>query len=112
MWIWWTQAWQKRSKAPLLQGRGWGGAVPRHLKPPPPPVPPLKRRGGKMKNAGIPDNRIVFSEKFACPVGGFPISKIEPRLFSFTAPQGACPARDGLGEKLDFAPKLDVPKQP
>ncbi len=62
-----------------------------------------------MKNAGIPDNRIVFSEKFACPVSGFTIPEIEPRLFSFNAPQGACPACDGLGEKLEFDEDLVVP---
>ncbi|KKI19934.1 excinuclease ABC subunit UvrA [Sphingomonas sp. Ag1] len=65
--------------------------------------------GGAMKNAGIPANRIVFSEKFACPVSGFTIAEIEPRLFSFNAPQGACPACDGLGEKLIFDEDLVVP---
>jgi excinuclease ABC subunit A len=64
---------------------------------------------GKLKGAGLPDNRIVFSEKFACPVSGFTISEIEPRLFSFNAPQGACPACDGLGEKLEFDEELVVP---
>ena len=64
---------------------------------------------GKMKGAGVPDNRIVFSEKFACPVSGFTIAEIEPRLFSFNAPQGACPACDGLGEKLIFDEDLVVP---
>ncbi|WP_076069926.1 excinuclease ABC subunit UvrA [Sphingomonas montana] len=59
----------------------------------------------------IPDNRIVFSEKFACPVSGFTIAEIEPRLFSFNAPQGACPACDGLGEKLYFDPQLVVPNE-
>ncbi|MEP9361226.1 excinuclease ABC subunit UvrA [Sphingomonas sp. KR3-1] len=65
--------------------------------------------GGAMKGTGIPDNRIVFSEKFACPVSGFTIPEIEPRLFSFNAPQGACPACDGLGEKLVFDEDLVVP---
>jgi excinuclease ABC subunit A len=64
-----------------------------------------------MKNAAIPSNRIVFSEKFACPVSGFSISEIEPRLFSFNAPQGACPACDGLGEKLEFDLQLVVPNE-
>ncbi|MEP7005659.1 MAG: excinuclease ABC subunit UvrA, partial [Sphingomonas bacterium] len=50
-----------------------------------------------------------FSEKFACPVSGFTIAEIEPRLFSFNAPQGACPACDGLGEKLLFDEELVVP---
>ncbi len=66
---------------------------------------------GAMKGAGIPANRIVFSEKFACPVSGFTIEEIEPRLFSFNAPQGACPACDGLGEKLLFDPQLVVPNE-
>ena len=59
-------------------------------------------KGGAMKGAGLPPNRIVFSEKFACPVSGFTIEEIEPRLFSFNAPQGACPACDGIGEKMLF----------
>ena len=58
-----------------------------------------------------PEGRIVFSEKFACPVSGFTIAEIEPRLFSFNAPQGACPACDGLGEKLLFDPELVVPNE-
>jgi excinuclease ABC subunit A len=58
-----------------------------------------------------PPGRIVFSEKFACPVSGFTIAEIEPRLFSFNAPQGACPACDGLGEKLLFDAELVVPNQ-
>lgn len=66
---------------------------------------------GAMKNAGIPANRIIFSEKFACPVSGFTIAEIEPRLFSFNAPQGACPACDGLGEKLEFDDQLVVPNE-
>ncbi|AIT07049.1 excinuclease ABC subunit A [Sphingomonas taxi] len=56
-----------------------------------------------------PPGRIVFSEKFACPISGFTIAEIEPRLFSFNAPQGACPACDGLGEKLLFDEDLVVP---
>ncbi len=66
---------------------------------------------GKMKNVGIPANRIIFSEKFACPVSGFTIAEIEPRLFSFNAPQGACPTCDGLGERLYFDPALVVPNE-
>jgi len=62
-----------------------------------------------LKGAGIPANRIIFSEKFACPVSGFTIAEIEPRLFSFNAPQGACPSCDGLGEKLVFDEELVVP---
>ncbi|MGY6703666.1 excinuclease ABC subunit UvrA [Roseinatronobacter sp.] len=53
--------------------------------------------------------RMTFSEKFACPVSGFTISEIEPRLFSFNAPTGACPACDGLGVELFFDERLVVP---
>jgi len=53
--------------------------------------------------------RITFSEKFACPVSGFTIPEIEPRLFSFNAPFGACPACDGLGVELFFDARLVVP---
>ena len=67
--------------------------------------------GKNLKGAGVPANRIVFSEKFACPVSGFTIDALEPRLFSFNAPQGACPACDGLGEKLLFDPQLVVPNE-
>jgi len=66
---------------------------------------------GAMKGAEIPANRIIFSEKFACPVSGFSIAEIEPRLFSFNAPQGACPTCDGLGERLYFDPALVVPNE-
>ena len=55
--------------------------------------------------------RITFSEKFACPVSGFTISEIEPRLFSFNAPFGACPICDGLGMELFFDERLIVPDQ-
>ncbi|HWJ38672.1 MAG TPA: excinuclease ABC subunit UvrA [Sphingomicrobium sp.] len=64
---------------------------------------------GGMKLDYAPPGRITFSEKFACPVSGFTIAEIEPRLFSFNAPQGACPACDGLGEKLVFDEDLVVP---
>jgi excinuclease ABC subunit A len=51
----------------------------------------------------------IFSAKFACPVSGFTISEIEPRLFSFNNPFGACPACDGLGSKMTFDAELVVP---
>ncbi|HJT06393.1 MAG TPA: excinuclease ABC subunit UvrA [Stellaceae bacterium] len=53
----------------------------------------------------------VFSAKFACPVSGFTIPEIEPRLFSFNNPFGACPTCDGLGTKLFFDPELVVPDE-
>ena len=55
--------------------------------------------------------RMTFSEKFACPVSGFTIPEIEPRLFSFNAPFGACPTCDGLGQELFFDERLVVPDQ-
>ncbi|HEV2161048.1 MAG TPA: excinuclease ABC subunit UvrA [Stellaceae bacterium] len=53
----------------------------------------------------------IFSAKFACPVSGFTIPEIEPRLFSFNNPFGACPTCDGLGTKLFFDPDLIVPDE-
>jgi len=53
--------------------------------------------------------RLLFSERFACPVSGFTIAEIEPRLFSFNNPAGACPVCDGLGQKLTFDADLIVP---
>ena len=55
--------------------------------------------------------RITYSENFACPVSGFTIPEIEPRLFSFNAPFGACPVCDGLGGELFFDERLVVPDQ-
>ncbi|MCA0920048.1 excinuclease ABC subunit UvrA [Pseudooceanicola nanhaiensis] len=55
--------------------------------------------------------RTTFSENFACPVSGFTIPEIEPRLFSFNAPFGACPECDGLGVELFFDERLVVPDQ-
>ncbi|VAW02863.1 Excinuclease ABC subunit A [hydrothermal vent metagenome] len=52
---------------------------------------------------------ILFSEKFACPISGFTIPEIEPRLFSFNNPYGACPTCDGLGMTSKFDPDLVVP---
>ncbi len=53
----------------------------------------------------------IFSAKFACPVSGFTISEIEPRLFSFNNPFGACPDCDGLGTEMYFDPALVVPDE-
>ncbi|ATQ56243.1 excinuclease ABC subunit UvrA [Paracoccus yeei] len=66
----------------------------------------LETAGGE----GEPE-RITFSENFACPVSGFTIPEIEPRLFSFNAPFGACPVCDGLGAELFFDERLIVPDQ-
>ncbi|MEE9316681.1 MAG: excinuclease ABC subunit UvrA, partial [Rhodospirillales bacterium] len=72
-------------------------------------------RTGTKKTTGIkdhvPEGRTVFSAKFACPVSGFTIEEIEPRLFSFNNPFGACPACDGLGTEMYFDPELVVAKE-
>lgn len=61
-----------------------------------------------VENAETTD-RTVFSSKFACPASGFTIEEIEPRLFSFNNPYGACPHCDGIGAKLYMDPDLIVP---
>jgi excinuclease ABC subunit A len=119
-------------------GGGDGGsaneAIPDHPTPPPPYPPP---RAGEGKGRGDPPppgegegrggakkpsketrlataaaadaQRIMFSEKFACPVSGFTISEIEPRLFSFNNPFGACPACGGLGVEQHIDADLVIP---
>ena len=59
--------------------------------------------------AGQDPERIIFSAKFACPVSGFTIDEIEPRLFSFNNPFGACPTCDGLGTQMYFDAEMVVP---
>ena len=56
-------------------------------------------------------SRATFSSKFACPVSGFTIAEIEPRLFSFNNPEGACPHCGGLGASLYMDPELVVPNE-
>jgi excinuclease ABC subunit A len=67
----------------------------------------------RKKTAKIHDQsgpqRLLFSEKFACPVSGFTIPEIEPRLFSFNNPFGACPACGGLGVEQHIDPDLVIP---
>ena len=53
--------------------------------------------------------QVSFSAKFACPISGFTIEEIEPRLFSFNNPYGACPICDGLGTQMYFDPELIIP---
>ncbi|MGH6938640.1 excinuclease ABC subunit UvrA [Hypericibacter sp.] len=60
---------------------------------------------------GETPERLTFSARFACPVSGFTIDEIEPRLFSFNNPFGACPACDGLGTTLYFDPELVIPDE-
>jgi excinuclease ABC subunit A len=82
-----------------------------YVDPADPPVDAVEGDGKAVLQDNAPPGRLVFSEKFACPVSGFTIQEIEPRLFSFNAPQGACPACDGLGEKLYFDPQMVVPNE-
>ena len=72
------------------------------------PLPASETKGAN-KSKNETHERIVFSARFACPVSGFTIDEIEPRLFSFNAPAGACPTCDGLGTELQFEPELVVP---
>jgi excinuclease ABC subunit A len=62
-----------------------------------------------LRNKNETHERITFSARFACPVSGFTIDEIEPRLFSFNAPAGACPKCDGLGTEMRFEADLVVP---
>ena len=57
------------------------------------------------------EEKIIFSTKFACPESGFTIEEIEPRLFSFNSPYGACEECDGIGVKLNVDPNLVVPNE-
>ncbi|MEE9454107.1 MAG: excinuclease ABC subunit UvrA [Paracoccaceae bacterium] len=64
-----------------------------------------------LETASDTPERITFSENFSCPVSGFTIPEIEPRLFSFNAPLGACAECDGLGVELYFDERLVVPDE-
>ena len=76
------------------------------------PLPDLPSdKEAVLQNRNETHERIIFSEKFACPVSGFTITEIEPRLFSFNNPFGACPSCDGLGTTLAFEAELVVPDE-
>ncbi len=76
------------------------------------PLPASGEREEGMKFGHESDaNRLIFSSKFACPVSGFTISEIEPRLFSFNSPHGACPACSGLGTEQKIDADLVIPDQ-
>ena len=93
---WWSTAWCWR--------RGSSSASPRASRPrSPAPTACCSSR------TPTPASRLLLSAKFACPVSGFTIEEIEPRLFSFNNPHGACPACDGLGRRLYMDPALVVP---
>ncbi len=84
-----------------------GLAIAEFADKPLPPSQTSEESANKSKNET--HERIIFSERFACPVSGFTIEEIEPRLFSFNNPFGACPTCDGLGTELKFEPELVVP---
>lgn len=84
-----------------------GLAVAEFADKPLPPSETSEESANKSKNET--HERILFSERFACPVSGFSIDEIEPRLFSFNNPFGACPKCDGLGTELKFEADLVVP---
>ncbi|GAA4719059.1 excinuclease ABC subunit UvrA [Brevibacillus fulvus] len=69
----------------------------------------LRLADGKVIVDIIDQEELVFSEKHACPICGFSIGELEPRIFSFNSPFGACPECDGLGMKLEVDPELVVP---
>ncbi|OUI86584.1 excinuclease ABC subunit UvrA [Acetobacter tropicalis] len=62
-----------------------------------------------LRDSDATPERLVFSSRFSCPESGFTLEEIEPRLFSFNAPQGACPSCDGIGTETFFNPALVVP---
>lgn len=59
----------------------------------------------------IGQEELLFSEHHACPHCGFSIGELEPRMFSFNSPFGACPSCDGLGSKLEVDPELVIPNK-
>ena len=120
----------KASSPPPSWGRDREGGNHDGSGIPPPLTPPHKGEGKKsakadaasgeqvraeredkdiLRNKNETHERITFSARFACPVSGFTIEEIEPRLFSFNAPAGACPKCDGLGTEMRFEADLVVP---
>ncbi len=84
-----------------------GLAIAEFADKPLPPSQTSEDSANKSKNET--HERVIFSQRFACPVSGFTIDEIEPRIFSFNNPFGACPACDGLGTELKFEPEMVVP---
>lgn len=69
----------------------------------------LKLGGGRVIVEIIGVEELLFSEKLACPICGFSIPEMSPRMFSFNSPFGACPTCDGLGSKMEVDPELVIP---
>ncbi|MFL6931294.1 MAG: excinuclease ABC subunit UvrA [Xanthobacteraceae bacterium] len=97
------------------RGKGAPGPQTPVTSPPVGEVGAKRREGGVREASGakIHDQsgpqRLIFSERFACPVSGFTIPEIEPRLFSFNNPFGACPACGGLGVEQQIDADLVIP---
>jgi excinuclease ABC subunit A len=89
-------------------GGGEGGDVPTPARSADPPPAVEAKKIAKIHDKSGPE-RILFSEKFACPVSGFTIPEIEPRLFSFNNPYGACPECGGLGVEQHVDEELVIP---
>ncbi|HEX2658541.1 MAG TPA: excinuclease ABC subunit UvrA, partial [Polyangia bacterium] len=70
-----------------------------------------KLTGGIVKISPLEGDDLTFSERFACPTCGISYPEVEPRLFSFNNPAGACPTCDGIGAKMFFDPELIVPNE-
>jgi excinuclease ABC subunit A len=107
------------SSPPPLRGRDReGGKQQTSVQDTPLPNPPPQggrersesaATGRKTLKGTHAEERMIFSEKFACPVSGFTIAEIEPRLFSFNNPFGACPACSGLGVEQKIDAELVIP---
>ena len=96
----------QRPSSSSPRGEGQHGS---ELGPGPLPVSAEREQKDVLRNKNETHERLTFSARFACPVSGFSIDEIEPRLFSFNAPAGACPKCDGLGTELRFEADLVVP---
>jgi excinuclease ABC subunit A len=101
-----TAAPQQRASSSSPRGEGQHRL---ELHPSPLAAGPEREQKEVLRNKNETHERITFSARFACPVSGFSIDEIEPRLFSFNAPAGACPKCDGLGTELRFEADLVVP---
>ncbi|OEG00124.1 excinuclease ABC subunit A [Vulcanibacillus modesticaldus] len=69
----------------------------------------LNMADGKVKVDIIGEEELLFSQKLACPICGFSMDELAPRMFSFNSPYGACPTCDGLGSKMEIDPDLVIP---
>ena len=99
---------RRRSNAKRSRGSG-SRRYPSPRRRPSPQAERLAPAAAQLAAAAAPTQRLIFSEKFACPVSGFTIPEIEPRLFSFNNPFGACPECGGLGVEQHIDADLVIP---